>query len=275
MDQLHKKVDCNVIFDRNLCILCNKTFNTPQGLQRHMLNKKQHPESTSSMYINTIKEMKKVNKNLKKTDIVAKNINANIKVIEKVENNLKQTLIKLESAINKFVHAPILVKFENYELFGQNYEVLVNVLMRQFEKNILHEYVGDVIINYYKKDNVEQQSFWNTNDADFTYIVRDVINTSNISKHVWLVDDGARKIIDKIINPITNYLNSVITKHAITYEQIYGKNSFYNISEYNQKIKIYEHLTSQQFINNIIKYITPSFSYFTVDNCGKVQNNIL
>jgi hypothetical protein len=228
---------------------------------------------------NARQEYKKDLENYKKESSVmnATLCNAKDKHIETVETIIKtcgkiteKSVEGMASALTyantELVNGPVLTKLCNFD-FVDN-EDGVNDLLHYNTENVLHEYIGDIIIGLYKKDKPIDQALWNTDSSRLVYIIRQKVDT----KTLWEKDLNLERIKSFIIAPIIEYFIECIDRVKIKANKFIDKNKdcrkhdkLWNLLVEKEQmcvdlIHIKTILLNPKLSKNIIKYITPKFS---------------
>lgn len=276
------------IITKFICEDCNKQFSYASGLSRHRKTCK------------NIKLINNENNALKQTVEEYKNLLEQYKILLQNNNNNKQTTNKTYISINyiqqNYGSAPIIHSLDDYssvKLLLDNDDIIdelsdseedynssnnkdINnkfdktdkefmiLLINKYKSNTLHEYLGDFLIKYYKKDDPKQQSIWNSDAVRLTYFVNELLanNTS-----CWTRDKKGIKTKNYIITPLLKYIQDFNMKslYYLNYKNCYvsykkGK----EIIKYIVTISnIQQSISDGVIANNIIKYIAP---YFDINN---------
>lgn len=144
----------------------------------------------------------------------------------------KKTISTLTYAINKFNSAPSLTMLEDDSLnklfvsaAGASIE---NTIISENVNNNLCVYLGDIIINEYKKNDPKRQSIWCTDASRMSFIIRK--NISGVNE--WHKDKKGLNFINLIIDPIAK-----------------------KAQEYDKSIDV------KSLSHNILKYVTAYFIF--------------
>lgn len=184
-------------------------------------------------------------------------------------NIVKTSIGAIKYAIKNFSNAPALATFSNYELFiAQNKNSIVDIILFNFKNDLLHKYIGDIIIKAYKRDNCEEQSLWNTDTSRLSYIIKGLIDKNDPLKCEWKVDKNAIFVKEFIITPILLHIKKILLENASIMKKHYQENEFeydsYQTSLYDETLKGISYLTHQlesfpHLEQNILKHISPHF----------------
>jgi hypothetical protein len=212
---------------------------------------------------NQIDELKKY---IKSTPKQASNITYNVSVKNYVQQN--------------YPNAPALEGIQDYAKLTYDIEDFAQILVNKYNDNLLHKYLGDFIIQYYKKDDPSEQSLWNSDISRLTYIIKELVANN---KSLWNHDPKGVKTKNFIINPLMKYIKEYIDEYWI--ENI----DMHNLRSMNtEKIismqsnlqtlqKIKKDINNDTIAINIIKYIAPHFYMNRSDigiNDHFIDNNI-
>lgn len=190
-------------------------------------------------------------------------------IIDKGETIFKSSISAMKYAIKHFSNAPALTAFTSYELLEtKNKNSTVDNILFSYKNDLLHKYIGDIIIKAYKKDKVVEQSMWNTDSTRLSYIVKCLVDKNDLKKCEWQVDKNATYIRENIISPILVHIRNILLKDAERLNTYYNKKghkfSDYEIHLHIETLKGISNLTHEleSFPNlqqNIIKHISPYF----------------
>jgi hypothetical protein len=181
------------------------------------------------------------------------------------EKSVEGMVSALTYANTELVNGPILTKLCKFDFVDD--EDGVNDLLHYSTENMLHEYIGDIIIGLYKKDKPIDQALWNTDSSRLVYIIRQKVDT----KTLWEKDLNLERIKSFIVAPIIEYFiecidnvktkaNKFINKHR----ECGKRDKMWNlVAEKKQMcvdlIHIKTTLLNPKLSKHIIKYITPKF----------------
>ena len=178
---------------------------------------------------------------LTNNDIIHKN---EIKYLKKLVNNagsiIKESMSSFTYACKHFDTAPEFIKFTKYNFiteFGTLKEAVRQIVGHQ-NKDLLHEFIGEIIINEYVKADKTTQSLWNSDSARFTYFNRMKItnneNTeaneanednednedsnsdsdSDVNELEWVIDKKGCRTIKYVIKPILEHMRQTLIEHT-------------------------------------------------------------
>lgn len=144
------------------------------------------------------------------------------------------------------------------------------VIIHYNEKKELDQFLGNLIINTYKKDDPCEQSMWSSDTARLTFIIKQSINETNESK--WITDKKGLNLSKLIIKPLTNKVKEILKEYVTECNDfILGRKELNEDAEIDIKYKLKQMEKANYVImfinlnkinNDILKYITP---YFNLD----------
>jgi hypothetical protein len=181
------------------------------------------------------------------------------------EKSVEGMMSALTYANKELADGPVLTKLCKFDFVED--EDGVNDLLHYNTENVIHEYIGDIIIGLYKKEKAIDQTLWNTDSARLVYIIRQKVDT----KTLWEKDIDSARIKSFIITPIIKYFIECIDNVKRKSNKYIEKNkdcrkhskTWNLIKEQEQMctdlIHIKTTLLNPKLSKNIIKYITPKF----------------
>lgn len=187
-----------------------------------------------------------------------------VKLIEYIEinkpvNNTYKISIKNYVQQN-YPNAPALEGLEDYAQIEYTEDTFVGTLVYEYNNNTLQKYLGDFIIENYKKKDPSKQSIWNSDTSRLTYIIKELLADNS---SVWNHDYKGIKTINYVVKPLLKYIVNSIDEFWVDSLDLYKK---ININEINKITKLYQgaYAIKKEIENgilgkNIIKYIAPHF----------------
>lgn len=275
-----------------VCNVCDKKYKHRQTLSKHkkICNKKNEPfkevpktiemlsteiqtlkSELHSMYLNKQKiEKKPVQYN---NTVVMTNNNNTILNDNKIINN--QKTINVVAYINsnypnveplKQICKDQISKMISMAPEQSGNHSFCDFLIFNYEKGLLHQFLGKLIISVYKKEDPEEQQFWATDVARLTFIVRQILNND---KHAWITDKKGTHIIDYIITPFLDELLVMLINYIklckLSLEE--DTQNVNNVEKYGNKIYIAREINLEitlcRLHQKILTYIIPKFQLGT------------
>lgn len=191
------------------CKYCGNIYKSSSGISRHRaicVEKEKEIESHKR------KELETENKH--KTQIIElltedkKNLIEDKKSLTTIATSSTGALSFL---VKNYSNAPNITKFDNFSLL--KYEStgdMANMLAYKQKKNIFGEYITEILLEHYKKENPSEQSIWNSDVSRLSYIVKDT-DKKNIS--VWIQDKKGNIVTEYAIDPLLKHVHTKITEN--------------------------------------------------------------
>ncbi len=254
-----------------ICDYCKKYFHTSSNLRRHTRSCKAYNPLSS----NTIEP----ENNSKITDLenkVDSMKNMMVKLIECIETNkpINNTYkISIKNYVQQnYPDAPALEGLEDYAQIEYTEDTFVETLVYEYNNNTLQKYLGDFIIENYKKEDPSKQSIWSSDTSRLTYIIKELLADND---SVWNHDYKGVKTINYVIKPLLKYIMDAIDEFWVNSLDLYKR---VNVDEINRMTKLYQgvyaikkEIENDLLGKNIIKYIA---AYFYMDKNILAQNEI-
>ena len=254
------------------CIYCGHNYTTAGNLTRHQTTcidrkqlidnyGKQIQEITNKLNI-VIKSKNKELKSKDETIATLKSENNNLKMMVNNTNSLAKTSVSALSYVAKHYNkAPAIEPIKNMALLHCDYsnDKFVEQLMYEKKHKTLVSFIGDLIVDVYKKEDSATQSIWASDISRLTYILRDMVS----GKVDWVVDKKGIKTTKYIIQPILNYINKCALKYisdtdprhtGLTTEQAVAK-----AIQLNKAMEISNMIDDKVLIDDLLKYMAPHF----------------
>lgn len=240
------------------CQFCERIFSRSNSLSKH--------ENICASKFIKMKELEmelKIAKNQLHT--ATNQIDELKKYIKSTENknNITYNLSVKNYVQQNYSDAPALEGIQDYKKLTYECIDFGQTLVNKYNDDTIHKFLGDFIIQYYKKDDPSQQSIWNSDISRLTYIVKELVMSN---KSIWNHDPKGTKVKNYIINPflkhIREYIDDYWIKNVDMKENIRSMDTDYIITlQSNLQIlhKIKKDITNDTIGNDIIKYIAPYF----------------
>jgi ribosomal protein S17 len=273
-----------------ICEYCGKVYKLIQNKNKHTLKCK--PIFTEQLNYGNSKmlsddQFKIIIDSMASLHKSVSTISNNVDDVVEGGKKLLNVLKPCEYIKTKFKNAPHIEKFSNYSLFGDNKNLVSQLLQEHRNKN-LRKYVGDIILSAYNKDIASNQSLWNTDYKRKIYLIKEIhIHDSDIEMEEgeneqiitssWIVDNESKLILSHIIEPIINFIREQINIKIDENIKLCKKNINANMGTANiicMNIEISElqqTIISSEFAQSVILYVTPYFNFNRTIK-GKVLN---
>ena len=142
----------------------------------------------------------------------------------------------------------------------------IDTLVYNQNNSCLNKYLGDFIVQNYKKEDPAQQAMWSSDISRLTYVIKELLATK---KSTWNHDYKGIKTKTYIIDPLLKYIKDYIDEYWVSTLDKYTSHKVDNVNKYH-KIYITLHqikkdIETDVLGNCIIKYIAPYFYMDRVD----------
>jgi hypothetical protein len=280
--------------DKYVCEYCNYRFASRQSHNRHVHNgckmkdkNNQIPAMENNlMFLTMFEEFKKM---IQKNEQILEKIQTNgsdvlkttseaIKSTSEAMNATSKTAdrsMKIASyAMKHFKNAPHLSKIDsNHAALMLEYipehkndkHTADEYIVYRYKKDILVEFIGDIIINYYKKDNPKEQSFWEVDITRLIFIIKDKPNDN--AKSEWIKDKNGIKIMVCIIDPLCREVREMMLEYMTKIDKMFKRETFdpYEAERLgtDQGIasEIKDLVIKPKFKKKVLRYIAPHFGF--------------
>lgn len=182
-------------------------------------------------------------------------------VINSTGSIVQKSMGSLSFAVDNYYNAPRIEYIDSHtQIIKKNAKYndkikFVDDTIHKFNHKLISNFLGDIILANYQKENPNEQSIWSTDVSRLAYIVNDVVGKDD--EHVWIVDKKGAKAIKYIIKPITIYLKEAIKEYM----------------EYKNKMVIGE--TDINKANDIMKNMSDAMKIMNMIDDGSLEESIL
>jgi len=229
------------------CEYCENTFSRSDALKRH------YPRcDIRNDKLKRLEEVEKENEELKE---VNKDVIKTNKYAMSAFNYLAKTF-KETPALNRVrVDQLDTIMYKDHNTDDDFKLVESLIYYHRFKR--LHEYIGDTIVALYRKHDPETQSIWNSDTQRLSYIIRTLVD-DDIE---WKRDNGGKKVLKVVINPILEYIEKKIKGYILELPE-----DKYHPKKFNEMI-LDAHKLSRELKDikdlgrSILGYITPFFHF--------------
>lgn len=220
----------------------NKKIKKEAEKKIELIEKKQHQEieQIKQEKVKTIEQLKK--EKIKKIEEIEKEKDKRIEQIVKEKDDIieiakntaitskntsessTKSLSMLKCAMKHFRNAPPMkqldgkdaMKLITYEPDGEvdenNKHTIEEIIIFKYSKGILVDFVGDIIVCCYKKDNPKYQSMWGTDYARLAFIIKQFVGDDGESE--WVKDPNGLKVLKLIIIPIYDKIKEMLHEYV-------------------------------------------------------------
>lgn len=134
-----------------------------------------------------------------------------------------------------------------------------DLLVFEHDNNTINQFIGDLIVDVYKKKDPKKQRVWASDIQRLTFLVRRVIDDS---EKIWKTDKGGICVTEFLISPILEEIKMMMNEHyKKCYEQMQDPENDY--MKYANKMKasneiIYD-ITTKKLQKSVLTYVAPHF----------------
>jgi len=172
------------------------------------------------------------------------------------------TINKQENAMNyimnRLVDAPDLYPFTNFIEYIEDQTDVADQIIHHYERKKLVEFIGDIIIKEYKKENPIQQSVWNTDNNRFTCLIKHTVN----NRSQWGVDKEHIEFSKIVLKNVLDYILILMREktHAV-YNDLQLNRYIYDAKEHEELLrkmelanKIHQRIQDKVLDKRLAKY---------------------
>lgn len=252
------------------CDKCNSTFSHNSSLSRHKKDckgiKLLQPTETPE-YKNLVNKVDTLESLLFKYVL---NNNQLIKPQTNNSNNNSHNTtynISVKNYIQKhYPNAPALAGITDYakltynEKGEDNRDDFIDVLVYEYKNGNLHKFLGDFVVEYYKKDDPAEQSVWSSDTSRLTYIIKELLFNK---KSIWNHDYKGVKTKNYIINPLLKHIKKYLDEYWIDHLDKFKTTKLDALNEldsiYRNIYSIKKDIDNDILANDISRYMAPHF----------------
>jgi hypothetical protein len=194
------------------------------------------------------------------------NNNTNTQNNNNFNTSLTMNVLTKEYIINFLTNAPCVKELDNYDdvridniITDPYYEdeniMFVNTVHNQYMGGKLIQYIGNVIISFYKKeDKIGEQSFWCSDLSRLKFLVR--ILPKDSTCNMWVIDSSGIIIKDRVVKPLLNYIIKCIDQYRIKYMT----DDDIDFDKYLELSDIIMGISNDHITDKVARYIAPHFT---------------
>jgi hypothetical protein len=266
-----------------ICINCGTKFKYPSGLSRHKTSrcqvinelKDKHKKEIEGIIIENNKEMKNIENKCKieKLEERVVMLQDQLKKSEEkhqfYEKIIRESNVMAKTTVSAFAYAMLnltsaprirpIANIEQFILDGRKKDNFEQFVLYLFRNDMLQTHIAGMIVKAYKTPNPEDQTFWNTDAARLSYILRDAVG--DVTE--WQTDKGGVKIRNMVIEPmLENMKLRMIEYLEKCNNMIVDKNNKDKVSILKEMEEIHELIdviNSKTLAKDIIRCIAPQF----------------
>ena len=137
-----------------------------------------------------------------------------------ITNIATKTVSALTYLTTKHKNAPPLLQVEHEQakklLECDEHVKLEEHILIEYKEGRLDEFIGDIIVKHYKKEDPGQQSIWNSDVSRLSFLIKDIVGEES----EWVKDKKGIKLRQLVIKPITIFIKELIEKWRIQQDAI-------------------------------------------------------
>lgn len=127
----------------------------------------------------------------------------------------KKSMSAISYAMKHFGKAPPIKMLQDEDivlmLTYDKPNCIEEILIQHFKSKTFYEFISNIIISTYKKDDPTQQSMWATDTSRLCFIVKQIIDDSD----GWITDKSGTKVKKFVITPILSTIKDLIKTYII------------------------------------------------------------
>lgn len=165
--------------------------------------------------------------------------------------------------------AYVLIGYDNpsKEITPEEIEKHVRIYVSKYQNNCFVQYVGDIIVSYYKPDKKENSNILTTDVSRLSFIILQKVDKAvNANEKEWVNDKSGKRFTNLVLVPLLNTIKDSLSAHVqaslkkdnkkLSSEEKIDLSNF--LTDCN---KLKRELDNDKFIVPILKYVAPSFRF--------------
>jgi hypothetical protein len=128
------------------------------------------------------------------------------KVLNTVSTTASNATSALKYITTHYANAPPLqpIPLKDYSKILDE-EKISDIMVQQFEDDTLHEYLGNMLIKLFRKNDPLIQALWNSDAARQTFLIKTLKE--------WTVDKKGIKFTETVVNPFLIHIQNILLAH--------------------------------------------------------------
>lgn len=183
--------------------------------------------------------------------------NKKIKKFVQYERNVPHTVSSLTYANNTYADAPAIEKVKIKQvkkIKNCSDDKLMSEIFSAYNNKKIDQYVGDIIVKIYKKEDPLEQSLWNTDTSRLTYLLKKYIYDEE-SK--WIIDKKGVDTVKNVIAPILDNIKIMAIQYQVDNNDNEDKDKVLLINTI--FVKLLSDIDNKKLYKDILKYISSHF----------------
>jgi hypothetical protein len=249
---------------------CSKVFKHKQSLFNHKkkceLIKTNLDDNFKNEMLNEIKELKET---IGKLTNISNPININVtnknvtNKIANVYNHIVKNYTKAEPI--KLLGKNDITKLLTYKATTDNHSI-EDIIIFNYSKQLFDQFVGNIIVNEYKKKNPLDQQIWSSDVTRLSFIVRRILKdmtNQKVDEKIWMQDKKGVCLTQLVIEPIIEEIRVIIFDYCDLCKSQMKVANLKEIEKLSENVfyilKIMYEINTKEIHSKILKYIAPHF----------------
>ena len=145
---------------------------------------------------------------------------------------------------------------KNTELKNENY---VKIAVHKFTHNIFDQFIGDMIIEYYKPRTKKEANLIATDTSRLCFIMMQKISNGENEKCEWMNDKSGKKFIEIVLKPLIGAVKNTLTEF-VEFKKKKELNEI-NLCLMAKCVELKRDIEVEKFTKKILKYVAPHFHF--------------
>ena len=163
------------------CDACGNVFNRINNLTRHykICIKKDNEMNELKALLNGYKKEKE--NDYKEIEFYKEEMKYYKKLLFETGKMMKSSVNSLTYVMENYSDAPAIQTISCNVINKKRSKInkLIEEILCAYRNKVLDKFLGDTIVDLYKKDNPEDQSIWNTDSTRLTYLLKEILGNKN------------------------------------------------------------------------------------------------
>lgn len=165
--------------------------------------------------------------------------------------------------------AYVLIGYDNpsKEITPEETEKHVKTYVSKYQNNCFVQYVGDMIVTYYKPEKKEDSNILTTDTSRLSFIILQKVDKAiNANEKEWVNDKSGKRFTSLVLVPLLNTIKETLSAHVQTAikkdnKQLSSEAKIDLSNFLTDCNKLKRDLDNEKFIVPILKYVAPSFRF--------------
>ena len=131
--------------------------------------------------------------------------------INNINNGVTITTAQIKRMLPDYSTAnPLTTITDMSTVLNEDDELFMENIAYDHKKKILHETLGNGIVDVYKMADPKEQAIWNTDSSRLNYLIKHAITKKKSS---WIIDKKGLHVTKRIIAPVLDYLRGKMDEY--------------------------------------------------------------